>query len=170
MGQLAFDNFTKKIYIKAPIQKLYWCWATVEGIESWFLKKAIYTSSEEKIRKPTEHIQSGDSYTWQWHNWEGQEKGKVLYANGKDSIEISFTDSKVMVSFEEKKNAVLLTLRQYGIPTDEQSKLNIHYGCSNGWTFWLTNLKAYIEHGILLNETEFDLGNNTLAGFEFVNI
>ena len=30
----------------------------------------------------------------------------------------------------------------------------------NGWTFRLTNLKAYLEHGVLLNETEIDLREN----------
>jgi len=24
-------------------------------------------------------------------------------------------------------------------------------GCSNGWTFWMANLKAYLEHGITLH-------------------
>jgi len=48
--------------------------------------------------------------------------------------------------------------------------LEIHYGCSNGWTFWLANLKAYLEHGILLNETEIDLRGEELAGYEFVNM
>jgi hypothetical protein len=71
---------------------------------------------------------------------------------------------------EDHGKAVLLTLRQFEIPTDEENKLNIHHGCSNGWTFWLANLKAYLEHGILLNETEFDLRDIPLSGFEFVNM
>ncbi|MBT8252904.1 MAG: hypothetical protein HKN00_07420 [Flavobacteriaceae bacterium] len=64
----------------------------------------------------------------------------------------------------------MLTLKQYDIPTDEKTKLEVHLGCSNGWTFWLTNLKAMLEHGIVLNETEIDLCDNKLAGWEFVNI
>jgi len=27
-------------------------------------------------------------------------------------------------------------------------------GCSQGWSFWMVNLKAWLEHGILLNEKE----------------
>jgi hypothetical protein len=48
--------------------------------------------------------------------------------------------------------------------------MNIHVGCSNGWTFWLANLKAFLEHGILLNETTMDLREIPLANFQFVNI
>ncbi len=59
---------------------------------------------------------------------------------------------------------------QFEIPIDEDSKLEVHCGCSNGWTFWLTNLKAFVEHGILLNETEINVKENVLAGYQFVNM
>lgn len=171
MSTLSFNQFTKKIYIKTTVEKLYWCWGTQEGISSWFLSNAEYTSNHNIKRTPKENIKPGDSYIWEWHNWNGQEKGKILYANDIDFIEFSFTENcKVSVSIEDKEKASLLTLRQYNIPTDEDSKLNIHHGCSNGWTFWLANLKAYLEYGILLNEREFDLTNIPLAGFEFVNM
>lgn len=171
MNKLGFDSFTKKIYIKAPIERLYWAWGTTSGICSWFLKNAVYQTHQEIRRKADEYIQAGDQYIWEWHNWIGQEKGEVLKTNNIDFLEISFAGvSKVSISLKEVKNAVLLTLKQYDIPTDEESKLNIHHGCSNGWTFWLANLKAYMEHGILLNEKEFDLTEIPLAGFEFVNM
>lgn len=170
MSKLTFDCFTKKIFVKAPMEKLYWCWGTADGITTWFLSKATYTSATGEERKSNENIQPGDSYAWEWHNWDGKEIGKVLKANGKDFLEISFADSKVSVELEDHRKAVLVTLKQHEIPTDNESKLNIHHGCSNGWTFWLANLKAYLEHGILLNETELDLRNIPLAGFEFVNM
>nr|WP_299346512.1 SRPBCC domain-containing protein [Allomuricauda sp.] len=170
MKKLAFDEFTKKIYIKAPLEKLYWCWATSEGICSWFLRKAEYQNVEGKEREPSERIEKGDHYVWEWHNWNGQATGEILEANGKDNLIFTFEGNHVSITLENHGKAILVVLRQYNIPTDDESKLNVHYGCSNGWTFWLANLKAYIEHGILLNETEFDLTNIPLAGFEFVNM
>ncbi|MEX0314319.1 MAG: SRPBCC domain-containing protein [Allomuricauda sp.] len=170
MEKLTFDCFTKKIYIKASREKLYWCWGTSAGITSWFLSHADYISESGTKRSNEENIQAGDSYTWRWHNWDGTESGKVLKANGTDFLEISFADSKVSVALEEHEKATLVVLKQFDIPTDDQSKLNIHHGCSNGWTFWLANLKAHLEHGILLNETEFDLRNIPLSGYEFVNM
>ncbi len=171
MEQLTFDSFTKKIYIKAPLEKIYWCWATTEGIMAWFLKWAEYLGADAKVRNRPDFIQEGDTYTWEWHNWDGQEKGTVLKANGKDFLKISFAgDCRVAITLQDKGPSVLVTLKQYNIPTDEKSKMQIHFGCSNGWTFWLANLKAYLEHGILLNETEHDLRQFPNAGLEFVNM
>ena len=170
MSKLSFDQFTKKIYIRAPLNQLYDLWGTPGGITSWFLKAATYTSGQGKERATNEKFAPGDSYAWRWHNWDGMEKGLVLQANGKDFLEFTFEQSMVSITLEKQEKATLLTLRQYDIPTDDESKLNIHHGCSNGWTFWLANLKAYVEHGILLNETEFDLTNIPQAGFEFVNM
>ena len=171
MEKITFESFTKKIYIKAPIDKLYWCWATKEGIESWFLKKAQYLGAEGQPRQAGDYIKGGDSYIWEWHNWNGRETGSVIRANGKDLLEFTFAEvSKVSVTLEEKGNAVLVALKQYEIPTDEETKMNVYNGCSCGWTFWLANLKAYLEHGILLNEKEFDLTEIPQAGHIFVNM
>jgi uncharacterized protein YndB with AHSA1/START domain len=170
MEKLQWNSFTKKIYIHKSIEELYDLWATPKGITSWFLKQAEYNTIDGQIRKPSEHIQKGDTYTWQWHNWDGKEKGEVLEANRKDYIEISFSNSKVSVRLEKKNNVTMVILSQFDIPVDDKSKLQIHYGCSNGWTFWLANLKAFVEHGILLNETEISLQESELSGYEFVNM
>lgn len=171
METLNFHTFKKKIYIKAPLEKLYWCWATPEGICSWFLREAQYINGEENTREAGEFIQQGDRYTWKWYNWDGQENGEVLQANGKDLVEFTFAGkSKVLIELFQAEGAVLVQLKQHNIPTDEESKLHIHVGCSNGWTFWLANLKAYLEHGILLHETDFDLREIPLSAFEFVNM
>ena len=53
---------------------------------------------------------------------------------------------------EGERTDVVLT--QYEIPTDEAAKKNFFYGCSLGWSFWLVNLKAYLEHGIVLDEKD----------------
>jgi len=172
MDKLSFDSFIKKIYIKSSVEKLYWCWATEEGICSWFLQNAEYMSSSGQKRDLKANIQVGDNYTWEWHNWNGKESGTILKANGKDFLEFSFAGDicKVSVSLEKKGNSVLLTLKQYDMPIDEETKMNIYNGCSCGWTFWLANLKAYLEHGVLLNEKEFDLTGIPQAGHIFVNM
>jgi len=169
MKGLSFDQFTKKIYIKAPMKKLYWCWATEDGLTTWFLKEAKF-SRKHFTMDYGEYTKPSDKFVWKWHNWDGQEEGEVIQANGKDFIQFTFAEGLVDVSLEEANDKTLLTLKQHQIPTDEESKLKYHVGCSNGWTFWLTNLKAYLEHGILLNETEQDLTTEQLADWVFVNI
>ncbi|WP_224484586.1 SRPBCC family protein [Robertkochia aurantiaca] len=170
MSSVDFTRFTKKIYIKAPLPKIYWSWSTEEGITSWFLRAADFTRNDKRL-KPHEPVREGDTYTWMWYNWDGSENGKVLAANQTDHLVYSFADScQVAIDLKEEHGKVLLTLHQFNIPTDDQSKQDIFTGCSNGWTFWLTNLKAYMEHGILLNETHVDLSDDESAPFEFVNM
>lgn len=170
MKKLTWEQFTKRIHIKTSLEKLYWCWATQEGITSWFLKDARYLRNGQPINKD-EFVQPGDTYTWFWHNWDGQEEGKILEAKANNYLRFSFAGTcEVTVTLEQKDSAVLLSLTQSKIPQDDKSKLEIFYGCSNGWTFWLANLKSYLEYGILLNETEIDLRPFGLAGYEFVNM
>jgi len=170
MEKLSWNSFTKKIHIKADIEKLYWCWATEKGICSWFLRNAEYKRNGNKI-EPQEFVKADDVYTWMWHNWDGKEDGKILKVKENESIKFSFAGScEVLVTLEQKESSVLVSLTQSKIPLDEKSKLQIFYGCSNGWTFWLTNLKAYLEHDILLNETEIDLQGFDHSGYEFVNM
>lgn len=170
--EFSFDQFTKKIHINASIEKIYECWTTVRGIKSWFLSDASYTDGSGNERNDEETIQKGDRYVWKWHNWNGKEEGTILEANGKDFINFTFANDGCKVSVELKKvnNAVLVTLKQYEMATDDKTKMNLYNGCSCGWTFWLTNLKAYLEHGIVLNEKQFDLTDIPEAGHIFVNM
>ena len=170
MSNLTWTQFTKKIFIKSTPEKLYWCWATKKGITSWFLKDAIYLRESQSLNDD-DFLKEGDTYTWFWHNWDGQEEGTILEANEKNKFRFSFAGScEVTVTIEQREDAILLSLTQSNIPLDEKSKLQIFYGCSNGWTFWLANLKAYLEHDILLNEKNIDLRGFDLAGYEFVNM
>ncbi len=170
MKELSWDSFTKKIHIKTTTERLFKLWATEKGITSWFLSDAAYVRNGAQISSE-EQIKAGDKYTWRWHNWDGKEVGKVIEVRENEYVKFTFAgENDLLVSFKQKDTAVLLTLTQSNIPQDEKSKLEIFYGCSNGWTFWLANLKAYIEHGILLNETDIDLRGIDLAGYEFVNM
>lgn len=172
MNSLTFDAFTKKIVIRASVRQLYECWATTKGITFWFLQRANYVTTDGMTRDSTDLVRKGDRYTWKWHNWTEEESGTILEANGKDLLEFSFANDrcKCRVTLEEIDNATMVSLRQYGMPTDEKTKMEIYNGCSCGWTFWLTNLKAYLEYGILLNEKKIDMTGIAQAGHIFVNL
>ena len=170
MKSLSFSSFTKKIFIHADLTRLYKLWTTSEGLCSWFLSRADFERNSAIINKDTP-IAKGDTYTWYWHNWDGNEQGEVLDVAPNSYVKYTFAGGNdLLITFEEKENAVLLSLTQSKIPTDDKSKHEIYFGCSNGWTFWLTNLKAYVEHGILLNERSVDLRGTELSEYEFVNM
>ena len=37
---------------------------------------------------------------------------------------------------------------------NDQEIKDFFYGCSQGWSFWMVNLKADLEHGVVLNELD----------------
>jgi len=171
MENIDWSSFNKKIKINTTLENVYKHWTIPELLCIWFLKAAEYTDPNGVVKGQNEQLKTNDSYTWKWHNYDGEEKGRIKEANGRDSIIFSFAgDTNVKVILEEKDNQVHLDLAQYDIPTDDATKFKIHCGCSNGWTFWLANLKAYLEHGILLHETESGSTNDKMSCGEYVNV
>lgn len=153
-----WSSFTRKIFIQSKISTVYEAWAQAELIAKWFLRKAAYIKAENKITAPDENFQEGDHYEWYWHNWEKPQKGIISKAQENHLLSFDFGGAGIVeVSLEEKDSGTMLTLTQSGIPTDDDSKKNFYFGCSHAWTFWLTNLKAYLEHGITLHETSANI-------------
>ena len=134
-----------------PLDAVYECWSTQEKMETWFLEKAIFRSVEGQ-REPAEPVRTGDRFTWKWNNWDFNEEGDMLQAKGQDII--SFTcgsGGTVKVELSEVNGRTEVRLTQSDIPTDENSRMEIYVGCITGWTFWLANLKAFLEHNITLH-------------------
>ena len=146
-----WTRFTKRITIKAPIETLYACWTTRGKLEQWFLERADFYEGEKR-RGADEPFQKGDRFEWKWHNWPPTEAGEVLEANGKDRLAFTFGAAGwVSVSLSAIGKQTEIELTQQDIPTSEEEKMNYYVGCSNGWTFWLTSLKSWLEHGHTLN-------------------
>jgi len=155
-----WSSFTKKLGVNAPIEKLYWAWSTQEGIESWFLRKAIYTKLNGATRKPEEPIQAGDEYLWHWHGFPDSvnEANKIVSANGKDQLQFYFTGNcLVTVSLESFKGQTIVSITQENIPEDQNPKTNLLVGCGEGWTFYLANLKSILEGGVDLRNKDEEL-------------
>jgi uncharacterized protein YndB with AHSA1/START domain len=74
--QYDWSQFTRKIYIKAPINEVFNAWVKPGNIVKWFIKEAIY-SSHDNIRDDMDTVQPGDQYTWNWHQ-DLTSKGEVL--------------------------------------------------------------------------------------------
>lgn len=170
MNAIDWTHFTKKIHLKTDMQTVYNAWASSGIVCTWFLREAVFKDANKVIRAKTENTQKGDTYSWKWHNWDGEEKGTILEANGKDKLVFSFAgEAKVSVKLTQEENHTLLILKQSNIPTDDENKFKLYCGCSNGWTFWIANLKAYLEHGILLHETDLGYLNGQLDCHEYIN-
>lgn len=150
-----WTQFTKRIIIDVPVQEAYLAWAIGEELERWFLKEAKFVNAYSNDRDGDQPIQVGDTYTWRWFGWNGQDQGEILEANGKNRVAFTFAGScKVTVTFTQQGSSTLVELVQDNIPTDEDSKAKIHVSCLQGWTFYMANLKSILEGGIDLRNKE----------------
>ncbi len=166
--QQDWSIFNRRININKPVSELYKAWTTPAMIREWFLEKADFETASGEMRDSDDQVQVGDTYFWKWHGWGFTTEGTILETNGKDHLKFTFGEAgDVEVKLEEDENGTHVILSQKNIPTDEQSIKKYFYGCSLGWSFWLVNLKAWLEHGIKLNETGVSF--DELSIFEYVN-
>jgi uncharacterized protein YndB with AHSA1/START domain len=162
MSTYDWSRFVTGISVNVPVEKLFWCWATREGMEYWFLRLSEYKKPDGELRDDNEPVQAGDTYTWRWHGWsdETTEYGSVLECNGKDIFKFSFGKAgNCMVTIKKEDNENIVELVQDKIPTDEQGMHYWHLGCKTGWTFYLANLKSLLEGGIDLRNRNENLKN-----------
>jgi hypothetical protein len=149
-----WSNVQKKVYIETDKQIVSDAWLKVDGLNQWFLREVVYTSKSGKLRTNT--FQVGDSYIWRWYGYadEVNETGELQSLNPFD-FSFSFAGgSNCSVKIEELRTGTLPSLSQSNIPTDEKGKSYYHVGYSNGWSFYLTNLKSVIEGGLDLRNKD----------------
>ena len=162
MSNFDWKTFTVGVPVKAPVDKLYWCWATREGMEYWFLRLSEYKNRDGNLRKENEQVQKGDSYKWLWYGWPDDtvEQGEIIDCNGKDYFKFSFGKAgNCTVTIKEENNQTIVELLQDEIPDDEQGRQYYQLGCKTGWTFYLANLKSLLEGGIDLRNRDEKLKN-----------
>jgi len=156
---MAFDKFTITADIDTEdVRRIYMLWATPDGLESWFLRKANLYTIGKRLREGDEQIAKEDTYEWLWYGYEESERGMILEANGMDLFKFSFSGrSIVTVSIRSVKGLTLVELTQENIPQDNDLDSNLYVQCQIGWTFYLANLKSIAEGGVDLRNKREDV-------------
>ena len=160
MENYDWSKFMRRINIKVPIQEIYDYWTTQEGMEKWFLRLGEFSNVEDLLKDRNTPIQKNDNYKWMWHGYSDElvETGRILEANGHDLLQFTFAgECIVTVKIYSEIDESIVEVIQENIPTDENSKVQYHLGCSNGWIFYLANLKSILEGGIDLRNKKMEL-------------
>lgn len=138
-GVFSYDwtQFKQRIFVRARREKVYQAWTDEKVITEWFTEKAVIVPRK-----------GGRLF----FEWEGGDKLEttVIYARRPTRFVFPFGGKKVevAVSFSGVKGGTIVELHQYNMSRSPKSKAMMHTGCREGWAFFLTNLKAYLEHGI----------------------
>ncbi|PSL43886.1 uncharacterized protein YndB with AHSA1/START domain [Chitinophaga niastensis] len=165
MENYDWSRFVLKIPVKSTIQQAFDAWNSPAALESWFLRRADFTNEAGEQRAAHSPLEKGDEFSWYWHGFtdESAEHGEILATNGHDYLQFLFGKAGIVtVRISAAEGSTIVELQQESIPLDETSRVNYYIGCSNGWTFYLANLKSLLEGGL-------DLRNKNVALQQVVN-
>lgn len=158
MENFDWTSFTKTIAIKAKISDIYNAWTKAAELEKWFFEKVIFYGANQTPINKNENTVKDITYEWLWHLYKEPMKGKITAANGTDELQFTFEgECLVDIKLSESNGYTVVELRHHNIPTDDYSKQYIRLGCSNGWHFYLTNLKSVYEGGLDLRNKDVNL-------------
>jgi hypothetical protein len=171
-----WSEFRLRVNIDVPVETVYRAWATPGGLESWFLRKAIFVARTgaagdsvgagnaigQPARPGNAFIQKGDAYEWYWHGYPDSllQKGRILAANGKDQFRFSFSDGcPVNISLYRECDETIVELSETDLPEEQGAALRHYIDNMKGWVFYLTNLKSVLEGGRDLRNQKMELSN-----------
>lgn len=132
-----WTRFSLKIEIAAPPERVYAAWTTAAEVEAWFSVRCEIDA------------RAGGRLFYEWLGGDRLE-ANVIAARKNRELRIPFgpKGEEVRVVFTKIRGGTLCTLEQTGMRTSPKQKIEMHLGCKTGWVFFLTNLKAYLEHGL----------------------
>lgn len=136
-----WSQFTMKAAIKASPEKVFKAWTDEKILCKWFLIKA-----KMELRR-------GGNFMWEWFG-NVQEKGIILEVKKPNRLSMTFAGCVLDINIKKDKRGTFMTLHQHHIPLDDKNKAGTHLSCFGGWTFFITNLKSYLENGIDLREKD----------------
>lgn len=158
MENFDWTSFTKKIAIKAKLSDIYNAWTIAHELEKWFLEKVSFFDKNQEPISKDKNAAEGTTYDWLWYLYKDSMKGKIISANGKDELQFTFEGTCLVdIKLTEIDGYTIVELRQHNIAADEYSKQYIRLGCSNGWGFYLVNLKSVYEGGLDLRNKDENL-------------
>ena len=132
-----WTQFSLKIEIMAPPEKVYQAWTDDAKIVKWFVEKAVI-----------EPKKNGRIYLVWLGEIAAEYRVTAVRKNGLFGFTFGENAEEVLVRIRKSGHGSVCELRQFNLKTGPADRVAWHMGCKTGWTFFLANLKAWLEHGI----------------------
>jgi uncharacterized protein YndB with AHSA1/START domain len=141
--QTTYDwtQFTLRIFIRKPPSRVFKAWTDAKLITAWFTEKTVF-EPKKNGRIYFEWL-AGDKF---------ETRVDSIVKNRSVTFPFGGKGEKVTVKFKKDGKGCVCELRQYAMGTSPKDRWVMHRGCIQGWTFFLANLKSYLEHGIDLRD------------------
>lgn len=138
-----WSKFVLRVAVKASPEKLFRAWTDDRIVSRWFTVKTVI----EPRKNGRIHFQwlAGDTM-----------EARVIRIVKNRLFVFPFGRNRERVEVRIKKDGKgsICELRQSGMKTTDEAKWSMHRGCMSGWTFFLTNLKSVLEHGVDLRSRD----------------
>ncbi len=144
---IEWTRFRNWLVIEATPDRVFRAWATSGGMESFFVEAMQFRSVDGSLRGTDDIAKQGDTYAWRWDSGRASAGSVLAVANGR-TITYTFGDCKFRIEVHPYKGGTLLELEQFDMANDEETRMHVHTNCRTAWAYFMTNLKAVLEHGI----------------------
>ena len=162
-----WSRFHIGLFLNARPQRVFRAWATAQGLESFFIKKATFTGKDGGVRRADEPAHVGDTYDFQFvHDF--RLRGNVLEVSEPQRFKFTFGGS-MTVDVEialQSDGRTRCALTQESIPTEQSERPYSHMNCRSCWIYFLMALKARLEHGIELRDLNPDTADAVSVHFQ----
>ena len=166
MQNYDWSQFHVRMYYLAPLDEVFRRFATSEGLESFFIHRAIHTGEGGVVRGPTEFAQPGDQYEWTYvHDY--AHGGTFLGVEPNRRIEFTFGTMNVNITFRSVGEATEVDLHQTNCATEDPERAWQHVNCRSCWIYFLTNLRSVLANGTDLRDHHHPEWNDSVSiGFD----
>lgn len=132
-----WSQFKLRIFINKPVSKVFNAWTDDRIVSRWFTEKTII-----------EPRKNGRIY-FEWLAGDKMDDKIIsISKNRRFTFPFGRHGERVAVSFKKDGRGTICELRQFNMKTTPKARWTMHRGCIQGWTFFLANLKSYLEYGI----------------------
>ena len=166
-----WTQFRKQTFIHASPEAVFNAWTKPGEIIKWFVAQADYTTQAGNLRAEDEIVQAGDCYYWRWHQ-KLDIRGEILKVEAGRLFQFTFgekeegSDEKIIVTVKISQiepGTTLLELDQENMADTLKAHSSWHLSCNLGWSFFMTNLKALLEHNVDLREHSEERASSSRA-------
>jgi uncharacterized protein YndB with AHSA1/START domain len=159
-----WTTFEIVFYYDRPVGEVFRAWASAEGLESFFVEHAHFTSSDGANRGPAEIVRTGDAYEWTWRHGHAI-TGRVTEVVEDREVSFTFGGMHVSVLFAVVAGRTEVRLRQSEIPATPEGRVLGHLNCRSCWIFFMTNLRSVLGAQHDLRDEDPDTVSSMEVGF-----
>jgi uncharacterized protein YndB with AHSA1/START domain len=132
-----WSRFTLRIAVKAAASKVFKAWTDSKELCKWF----AYDAEVEPHKGGKFSLTDLYGNTWELMFLAVRKNSRIHFTFG-------MNDEQVVVKLRKSGSYSIIELIQFNMKTTPNHKWDTHMEQKVGWTFFLTNLKAYLEHGV----------------------